>query len=494
MPHDHTKLLLDDFKARLKGQGSPCLMMWDKESSGPQKSGPIDLREDILSASALWNRSLEKRHLLRRMGLRPGDIWLDKGRGSQQLINFLACLSGDFIFCPHRLPEAQGDSLQKVQVAWDAAEANAQGSTPGSIEREKIQISSRLLTDQEFAVFLHTSGTSRGTVRTVKLTASMIRHQLKEHSSIFGLKADTNRLVFLPGFHSFGLILDRLLGLYAGQNLIFYPDQFFHPRLLLSLVRDFQIDWIALVPRTLQLLDQYLKRSPCDPSLLGQLHIHSGGAYLDPAQRTLWHKRLGSFWWGYGLTECGPGVMINGRPIGCSVRLVPVKESSLQERVCEIWVKSPSMGSWQDERKGVESNLHEDLRDKGYYPTGDLGWQTDDGLIEVIGRRGESFKSTTGQWTHLREVESHLVKDLGLEAAHLCLGSSGKGFQLRILVNEDVAGRLQQVSTAIKNRLRSWLPLPCEVIVFKSSPELFQKIGNIPRKSLSEALLLLDKL
>ncbi len=448
--------LLLAFKDRLKDAAFPCLI----RIAGSN--------EEVLSASSLWISALNKRHQMRAQGMRPGDLWLQTEGGLDGWINFFACLLGGFLFCPKIMPSFETADSVRHRAFFSE-------QTAGLILHRDIHLSKTLLGEPGFAVLLHTSGTSTGQPRTIRLESSMILHQLDTHSQILGIEAESNRLLILPWFHSFGLILDGLLGLYSRQYLYCLPEMPMHPRRLMDALQLLHIDWLAAVPRTLQLLQTYIESHPQYASQLRSLKIHSGGAFMAQEQRLHFGKIFASFWWGYGLTECGPGVLLNGRPVGCEVKAMP----SLVDGSTELWVRSPSLGHWQ----GREQELKD-----SWYPSGDLVRVAADNEYEVLGRKHDSFKTSSGLWIHLRELERNMEQSFKLAGVHISLQENGSFFLLRILLLAQNRQAEPDLKTRILHKLSHILPLPIKIFASRADPEVWDALAIIPQKSLNEAL------
>ncbi|HET9237750.1 MAG TPA: AMP-binding protein [Oligoflexus sp.] len=443
--------LLEVFQSRLKGASFPCLVQHSYEE------------ETILSAASLWSSALTRRHVMRSQGMKPGDIWVQEKGGLEAFIHFFACLQGGFIFCPLSLRD-HGQTSSVTRGLWKEG-------CDGQLVRSEALLAPELAGTLSFALLLHTSGTTRGQPRCVRLNDEGIRHQLKTHAEVMGIEAETKRWLQLPWFHSFGLILDGLLGLYAGQHLYMITEPALHPRAMFNRLHHYEIEWLAAVPRSLQLLLQYAETHPEVLPVLKKLHVHSGGAYLTEAKRQQLTQLLASFHWGYGLTECGPGVLMNGRPVGCEVRIMPHPSHGWQE----LWVRSPSVGQWSGQSESIS---------EGWIPTGDLAFEDASGSFDVIGRTQDCFKNSSGQWIHLREIEQSLEQTLPLMGVHVSLQGDASQFIARIVTND----RASDLPVGLLQKLEKLLPLPFQIWIGQPSEALLQSLQNIPQKSLNEAI------
>lgn len=120
---------------------------------------------------------------------------------------------------------------------------------------------------------------------------------------------------------------------------------------------------------------------------------------------------------GYGITECSPVVAVNrnryarknsvGLPLACcDVRIIDG----------EICVKGPNvmLGYYQDEEATKEA-MHE-----GWFKTGDLGYQDDDGFLYVTGRKKNLIILSNGENVSAEELEMLLQRIGGVEEVIVC--------------------------------------------------------------------------
>ncbi len=401
-----------------------------------------------LSAQELWKRALEKRYYMRSFGMRPGDMWLDESFGIEQMINLLACIQGSFHYTAQQVPFYQDRKLQSIRVF-------SQKNRNSALLCRTLDLPASLKFDEEFSLIVPTRGLHSGQSMPVRLDSHKILHQLETHTIAMNLRPHSRRLITLPGTHSFGLILERLLGLYAGQDLIFLMPPRLHPRSLLQTIEEEDIDFIACVPEVLKLLLAFEDRHPEALTVLAPVSIHSGTAPWSLVERERLSQRVQHFFWSYGLTECGPGVLLNGKPIGCLIRLQAAQDlPASHTQFEELWVATPSLGSFPGRlSRSVD----------GFYPTGDLALRLADKRIDVIGRSEDLFLRTSQQWIDRRDIEQQLQKDYQLAAAHISLNSQGDALSLYLVGHDGQSINLQTSTDELEKKLTELFHKPIDI-------------------------------
>ncbi len=396
-------------------------------------------RVQSLTPAELWKQSLEKRYFMRSYGMRPGDLWLDHSQGLEQMINLIACLQGSFHYTAGPLPFYQDRKLQTLRVF-------SQKHRNSTLTCKEIEIPASLQCDDEFSLIVPTRGTLTGQSLPVRLDCLKILHQLETHASAMSLKANARRLITLPGTHSFGLILERLFGLYCGQSLLFVLPTPMHPRSLMRTLDEHSIDCMALVPELMELLLAYVQKHPDLGTSLRGLSLHSGAQVRTREELSRMREQVKEFHWSYGLTECGPGVLLNGKPIGCLIRLEPRSDAQLgpSAGVDELWVATPSLGCFP----GRLSKSRD-----GFFPTGDLVRRHSDQSLEVLGRAEDLIQSSSGAWLDCRAIESELQREYALAGAHLSRLPGSDALRLSLITYEGDVQLALASEASLKQRL-----------------------------------------
>lgn len=262
-----------------------------------------------------------------------------------------------------------------------------------------------------------TTGAPKGVVHTRESTEALVRR----HLSCCGLSGNDVILatsLFNTGFGLHSYILEPLVT--GAKVVIVHP---FLPRVALDVACREGVTWIQTVPAVLKLLSAVKPRPPL-PALRT---VRLGAATLDAESREEFVAEFGiQPVQGYGMNEVGriasttrivdaPSHRIVGYPevdiqlFGDDTKPVPTGELG------QIGVRSPSMCR---PYYLVEDGSQEPLPMCGeYFLTGDLGRLTDEGLLELAGRR-KAFILTPRYKVDPHEVEAVLLQHpLVMEAA-----------------------------------------------------------------------------
>lgn len=347
-----------DFKSILTGTSHPTLAWCDQ-------SGRI---VEVLSGPNIWALAFERSKELKKNGARPGDRLSSPPHGKEFVIDLFAAMIGHYVLVPDE-------------------------SSP----RRIIPTSNSLALRRKGVLLeMKTSGTS-GRPKTVYYTRSGVHQQLVTHADVFQSLIETERLSILPWGHAFGLVLDLLLGLFS-KSVIYCPaDEKFrgHRKWIATMLDAYGIHHLALVPRQLELILFNNRISPCAPKVL-----FVGGATLSHSltERSQSWLGNGKLIEGYGLTEAGPGVLLDGRPVGCEVK----------EQDGILYVRS---SSW---------SLSETLEESSdWNSTDDLCRQNEAGSWTITCRASHQIKSCSGTWLNLSTIESQLARSISARSVNL---------------------------------------------------------------------------
>lgn len=300
---------------------------------------------------------------------------------------------------------AAGADLKVITVGTDAWRKFTIGSTPppsGETDPESL------------ALLLFTSGT-RGAPRGAMLTHRALLANIDQiqqiESDVPMLGPDDVSLVVLPMFHIYGLnallgqivktastgvILDRFdaresseqIKKWGVTNVVGVPGMF--------------ISWSALP--TLQ------------EDFASVRMINSGAAPLSPAVFQQFATSGTTIWEGYGMTESAavisssivvgrakPGSVGQAIP-GVEVKLLGDEEDEVRPGdPGEICVRGANLfsGYWPDGDEGPDED--------GWFPTGDIAYQDEDGDLHLVDRRKE-LVLVNGFNVYPREIENVLTK------------------------------------------------------------------------------------
>jgi long-chain acyl-CoA synthetase len=314
--------------------------------------------------------------------------------------------------------------------AASASEAGLPPATPGDL-----------------ASILYTSGTT-GPPKGVMLTQKNFIANYRGIAQLNAVRPDDNMLAILPLHHAFPFTATLLLPLFSRAKITYLDT--LKAEAILRCIKEQQVTILVLTPQVLQHFYQGMQRQlaripwPLRPLLLaylkfsrrvsqflgvnpaGPLHrkfrgalgaqfrfFVSGGAKL-PESLAEDLARLGfTVLEGYGLTETAPVVTFNppgaprlgsaGRPLaGVEVRILDAGADG----VGEVLIRGDSVmpGYFQD-----EAATREVIKD-GWFYSGDLGYQDDDGYLYIRGRIKDIIVLASGTNISAEEVGRHYLQ------------------------------------------------------------------------------------
>ena len=355
---------------------------------------------------------------LRRHGLERGDrVALLLGNRIEFVAVYFAVLRAGMVALPlntgytaHEVADLLSRSGARLLVADEQSEATAAAATSElatallvvgdpeyvAIERAGHRADAPKLDVEEFdpeslAVLLFTSGTSgpsRGAMLSHRALLANIE-QLLEVDPL-PMQPDDVVLVVLPLFHVYALNAVLGMAVATGARSVLVPK--FSPAATLDLVGELEVTNIPAAP---PVFVAWSNVPDLDHRLAGVRTLVSGAAPLAPSVFSAFADRAGQpVWEGYGLTEAAPVVsstMVGRRPKpgcvgaplpGVEIRLVDESgEVADEDDPGEIQVRGANLfsGYWPDGEGGPDAD--------GWYATGDVAYQDEDGDLHLVDRR-----------------------------------------------------------------------------------------------------------
>lgn len=312
------------------------------------------------------------------------------------------------------------------------------------IEYEKLRIAgggawydANCAKPEDVASIIYTSGTT-GKPKGAMLTHHNFVCDIQGALKTFNVKitpADS-LMVVLPLFHAFSFTANFMLGLMLSLEMKFIESL----RTVGRDVKELKPTILMAVPLLAEKLhdkiEEGLGKSKIAQFLLkiglrgpvmhmvkmklgGRLRIMvTGGAPCPRHVLESFRRMHVAFYEGYGLTECAPVVSITSfdcRKIGtigyaidgCEVRLADQNEQG----VGELQVKGPIVmkGYYHNDAATAESF------DGGWFKTGDLASQDEEGLITIRGRKKALIVNREGKNIYPEEVENIVAKDVAVQ-------------------------------------------------------------------------------
>ncbi|WP_299846070.1 malonyl-CoA synthase [uncultured Roseovarius sp.] len=373
------------------------------------------LDESIITHQDFLGRAAQIANVMQQLGLKPGDrVAAQIQKSPEALALYAACVQAGLVFLPLNTAytvneltyfiENSGASLivcdgrNKAQLAPVVSKLcakvetlNADGS--GSLKAKAQEMPTTFATvdrsENDIAAFLYTSGTT-GRSKGAMLTQQNLLSNALALVEAWKFTADDVLLHALPIFHTHGLFVATNVTLVAGGSIIFMPK--------------FDLDvMVERMPEatTLMGVPTFYTRLLEDErfNLASTAHMRlfvSGSAPLLAETHVQFEERTGHrILERYGMTETNMNTSnpydghrragTVGLPLpGVEVRICDADGNELpQGDIGEIEVRGPNVfkGYWQMPEKTAA-----ELRETGFFITGDLGQIDEDGYLHIVGR------------------------------------------------------------------------------------------------------------
>ncbi|MBK0328548.1 malonyl-CoA synthase [Rhodobacteraceae bacterium F11138] len=386
-------------------------------------------------------------HAFADLGARAGDrLAVQVEKSPEALAVYAACVQSGIIFLPlntaYTADEVQyfvensgarilicdaanKDALSTVAMAADAALETLNGDGSGSLSQKAQgkpgQFDTVSRGEDDLAAFLYTSGTT-GRSKGAMLTQTNLLSNARVLAEYWRFTDRDVLLHALPIFHTHGLFVATNITLIAGGAMIFLPR--------------FDLDRIlAEMPRATAMMGvpTFYTRLLDDPRFTRDLTAHmrlfvSGSAPLLAETHVRFHERTGHrILERYGMTETN---MNTSNPydgerragtVGFALPGVELKitdpesgETLPDGEIGQIEVRGDNVfaGYWQ-----MPEKTREELREDGFFITGDLGRIDAQGYVHIVGRNKDLIISG-GYNIYPKEIELVLDDQPGvLESA-----------------------------------------------------------------------------
>ncbi|MCJ7874371.1 malonyl-CoA synthase [Phaeobacter sp. J2-8] len=355
-------------------------------------------------------------HALVKAGLVPGDrLAAQVQKSPEALALYAACVQAGIVFLPLNTAYTEselgyfiensgarlvvGDGAAEAGLAPLAAKTGAQflslngdgsGSLPSAAADQPGDFDTIARDIDDLAGLLYTSGTT-GRSKGAMLTQGNLLSNAQTLVAAWRFTADDVLLHALPIFHTHGLFVASNITALAGGQMIFAPK--------------FDLDvMLAELPRatTMMGVPTFYTRLLDDPRFTGAASAHmrlfiSGSAPLLAETHQRFEARTGHrILERYGMTETNMNTSnpydgdrragTVGMPLpGVELRVTDPETGVALPRgeVGQIEVRGPNVfkGYWQMPEKTAA-----ELRDTGFFITGDLGIVDQDGYVTIVGR------------------------------------------------------------------------------------------------------------
>lgn len=386
-------------------------------------------------------------HVTAEIGLKPGDrVAAQVEKSAQALALYAACAQAGLVFLPLNTAytvdeltyfiensgaalivcDDQSESaLTEVANRLDAKVETLNADGSGSLMDKAREMPESFVTvdrdGDDLAAFLYTSGTT-GRSKGAMLTQNNLLSNAQTLMTEWRFTSDDVLLHALPIFHTHGLFVATNVTLAAGSSMVFLPK--------------FDLDqMIANLPSvtTMMGVPTFYTRLLGDARFTrdlaaGMRLFVSGSAPLLAETHIQFEERTGHrILERYGMTETNMNTSnpydgerragTVGFPLpGVELKITNPDDGTelLQGEIGQIEVRGPNVfkGYWQMPEKTAA-----ELREDGFFITGDLGRIDDDGYVHIVGRNKDLIISG-GYNIYPKEIELVLDDQPGvLESA-----------------------------------------------------------------------------
>jgi malonyl-CoA/methylmalonyl-CoA synthetase len=459
----------------------------------------------VITHAEFVNRAAQLAHALERYGVNAGDrVAVQVEKCPDMLALYAACAQLGAIFLPlntaYKAAElayfvadsgaallvgdpARADELDAVAKASGAAFATldaAGGTLSDSADGQSNAFETVKRSEDDLAAFLYTSGTT-GRSKGAMLSQKNLISNAATLKKLWQFTRDDVLLHALPIFHTHGLFVATNVMLMAGGSMVFMP----------KLDIDQMIEWMPRATAMMGVPTFYtrlLDDVRFDHSLTVNMRLFiSGSAPLLADTHVAFEERTGHrILERYGMTETNMNTSnpYEGERRAGTVGL-PLPDVAL--RVADgdgtelargetgvVEVRGPNVfqGYWN-----MPEKTKEELREDGFFITGDLGVQDEEGYVTIVGR-GKDLIISGGYNIYPKELELVLDAQTGvLESAVIGIPHDDLGdVPLAVLVPEaGVQIDLEAVKAAVNEALARF-----------KQPREYRVLDELPRNTMGK--------
>jgi fatty-acyl-CoA synthase len=247
-------------------------------------------------------------------------------------------------------------------------------------------------------LLVYTSGTTGQPKGAMHTRAGMQANALAAITAQ-GLDAGTRALAVLPLFHVGGLCIQTLPTLAVGGKVLLHPR--FDANVWFDAVASWRPTTTLLVPAVMKALINHPRWPEADLSSLA--FVNSGSQIVPRTLIDAFHARGLPVAQVYGSTETGPvSIVLKPQDAVTHAGLCGQAALGVQVQLAadgEVLLKAAQM------MRGYHRSKLSAFHDQGWFHTGDIARQHDNGLFEIIGRSSDIIISG-GENIHPAEIEN----------------------------------------------------------------------------------------
>lgn len=441
------------------------------------------------------------------LGVKPGDrVAVQIEKSADALALYAACLASGAVFLPLNTAytgdevayfvenaaaallvgdPAKADSLRAVAARFGAKFETLDGAGRGSFAECAAAAAAEFTPvarkDDDLAAILYTSGTT-GRSKGAMLTQDNLLENARVLVKEWRFTADDTLLHMLPIFHTHGLFVATNVSLLAGSKMVFLP----------GFKAAEALKWLPKVT-TMMGVPTFYTRLLAEPSfdraLTAGIRLFTSGSAPLLAEthvafeETTGHRILER----YGMTETN---MSTSNPyegerragtVGPALPGVEVKITDPQTGeplpqgepgMIEVRGRNVFKGYWQ-----MPEKTREELRDNGFFITGDIGVIDDQGYVSIVGRQKDLIISG-GYNIYPKEIELILDEQPGvLESAVVGVPHPdfGEGVVAVIVPLAGATPELSQIEAAVAQSLAKF-----------KQPKRYAIVQDLPRNTMGK--------
>ncbi|GGE33572.1 AMP-dependent ligase [Pullulanibacillus camelliae] len=270
--------------------------------------------------------------------------------------------------------------------------------------------------EEALAILLYTSGTT-GNPKAVGLQHRHILATINNIIHSHQLSASDVAYCFLPLFHINAQVIAFLSTCLSGGRVVIAPK--FSASKFWSTIEEQNITWVSAVPTIIAILLKATRPRVIPKQLR---FIRSASAQLPMLTAKRFEQKLGiPVIESYGMTEAASQICINplppgkrvlgsvGLPVGLNLRIVDDQGHPLPaNEVGEITIQGDNVIDAY-----VQADHQNDFQ-HGWFHTGDLGYQNEEGYVFIVGRKKEMI-NRGGEKVSPYEVEDTIRELPGVD-------------------------------------------------------------------------------